>query len=103
MNANITSQSGLVALTIGISLEWCNVVLTFINVGSGTCVCPRTPEDYACNNDLEYEMCVEGRYLTTYSITFCAPTDEYYSCSQGPYHCVSVQQIILLGKLENLT
>lgn len=35
VNANITAQSG------------------------GTCVCPRTAEDFACDKDVEYDMCVE--------------------------------------------
>ncbi|KAF8457188.1 nucleoside transporter [Terfezia claveryi] len=35
VNANITAQSG------------------------GTCVCPRTAEDFACDKDVEYDLCVE--------------------------------------------
>jgi len=31
-----------------------------ITTNRGTCVCPRTAEDFACDKDVEYDLCVEG-------------------------------------------
>ena len=49
-----------ITVRVGGSFLRIGVIWSLTYESSGTCVCPRTPEDYACNNDTEYEMCVEG-------------------------------------------
>ncbi|KAF8471927.1 permease [Kalaharituber pfeilii] len=57
VNANITSESG------------------------GTCVCPRTPEDFACEKDIEYAKCVE--VVRRDLITATAAISALASCAMG--------------------
>lgn len=53
-----------------------SVNATIVSQSGGTCVCARTPDDFTCDNDTEYMLCVGGvqRDLITATAAIAALT-----------------------------